>query len=199
MSAFPSVPSGNSPQHITIQSYNRERLFYEDADYHYLLCSLKTAVDRHGCALHAYVLMPDHVQMLISVSQGDQADRAVRSLEWEYTQYFNLHYRRLNRLLELDYSRVPVEANQDLLAYYRYIELVPVRVSLVADPGDYPWSSYACNAMGEDVGLLGFHPVYLQLGAHERERRRRYRALFVEDRPNRVASANVGDPLLEPR
>lgn len=189
MSAFPSVSSGFTPQHITIQSYNRERLFYEDADYHYFLCSLKTATDRHGCALHAYVLMPDHVQLLFSAREDDQAVRAVGYLEWQYTQYFNLHYRRLNRLLELDYSLVPVDADQHLLAYYRYIELVPVRVSLVADPGDYPWSSYGCNAMGEDVGLLAFHPVYLQLGAHERERRSHYRALFVEDRPGQVSTA----------
>jgi len=180
-----SVP-GEEPHHITIQSYNRLQLFYEDADYRHFLGCLKLIGNCHGCAIHAYVLMPDHVQMLISAVQAGSLVRLIESLEQGYARYFNSRYRRSSRVLELDYSMVPVDADQHLLAYHRYIELVPVRVCLVEDPGDYPWSSYGCNAMGEDVGLVEYHPLYLRLGTDEQARRRRYRSLFAEGRAGQI-------------
>jgi putative transposase len=33
----------------------------------------------------------------------------------------------------------------------RYVELNPVRAGMVAQPGDYPWSSYRHHALGESA------------------------------------------------
>ncbi len=189
MPARPCSFSESNPHHIIIQSYNRVQLFYEDKDYRHFTGCLKKTVDRHGCSLHAYVLMSDHVQLLISALRYGSIGRAVELLQQSYTEHFNYFYRRVKRLLELDYSMVPVDAEQHLLAYHRYIELVPVRVCLVEHPADYPWSSYACNAMGEDVGLIEPHPLYSQLGADEQARRNRYRALFEETRMQQATRA----------
>jgi hypothetical protein len=61
---------------------------------------------------------------------------------------------------------------------YRYIELNPVRVAMMASPTDYRWSSYKANALGEYDALIRPHPRYLELGTDEHERCQVYRALF---------------------
>ena len=65
-----------------------------------------------------------------------------------------------------------------MLEVYRYIELNPVRAGMVADPGDYRWSSYRDNALGHSSGLCTPHSAFLALGGNAEERRKNYRALF---------------------
>jgi len=66
-----------------------------------------------------------------------------------------------------------------MLACYRYIELNPVRAGMVIHPGDYPWSSYCNNALGEAAARLVMpHSEYLRLGESTQERQKVYTGLF---------------------
>ncbi len=65
-----------------------------------------------------------------------------------------------------------------LLRCYRYIELNPVRASMVQDPSAYPWSSYRCNALGLQSKLITPHETYLGLGKSKVQRLANYRELF---------------------
>jgi putative transposase len=73
-----------------------------------------------------------------------------------------------------------VESETYLLACHRYIELNPVRAGMVAQPGDYQWSSYRHNAEGQRSSLVIPHSEYLALGNSVAERRAAYRAMFAE-------------------
>ena len=53
-----------------------------------------------------------------------------------------------------------------------------MRAGMVAQPGDYRWSSYRAHAQGVFDPLLRDHEVYLELGAEPVERHRCYRDLF---------------------
>jgi len=66
---------------------------------------------------------------------------------------------------------------QDLTPIF-YIELNPVRAGMVADPFDYPWSSYRCNALGQTDDLITSHVEFNRLGADDKGRQAAYRALF---------------------
>jgi putative transposase len=168
---------------ITIKHCNRGALFYEQADYQYCLVRLGRCVNQYGLFLHAYVLMPDHIYLLLTSVQARPVIYALEQLEADYGDHFNFYHRRTYKLLELDYSMLPIDADQHLLMYCRYIELAPVRAGLFPYPADYSWSSYACNALGEDAGMLTPHAEYLALGADEQSRRSAYRTLFVENQP----------------
>ncbi len=72
----------------------------------------------------------------------------------------------------------PIDAEEYLLTCYRYIELNPVRAGMVASPGDYRWSSYACNTNGVVDELVVPHELYLGLGNNPETRHQAYRALF---------------------
>jgi putative transposase len=65
-----------------------------------------------------------------------------------------------------------------LLTCMRYIELNPVRASMVSHPGEYPWSSDACNASGQHNPLINAHPLYKALGNDAQQRYDTYRELF---------------------
>ncbi len=58
------------------------------------------------------------------------------------------------------------------------IELNPVRADMVADPGEYRWSSYRHHAFGQTDKLVTPHPLYLALGRDDASRQAAYRALF---------------------
>jgi putative transposase len=60
----------------------------------------------------------------------------------------------------------------------RYIESDPVRLKLVGDPGEYQWSSYRANALGDYDSLVKAHEIYAGLGATPLLRQQAYRRLF---------------------
>ena len=95
-----------------------------------------------------------------------------------YVRYFNHEYQRSGTLWEGRYKSCLVQEEGYLLEVYRYIEFNPVRAGMVADPGDYRWSSYQVNALGHRSGLCTPHPAFLALGVNAEERRKNYRALF---------------------
>lgn len=52
--------------HVIQRGNNREALFGDEADYEAYLDWLREALHRHGCAIHAYVLMTNHVHVLLT-------------------------------------------------------------------------------------------------------------------------------------
>jgi len=166
------------PQHVIIRGVNREPIFYDDADYRYYLARLKQAIVRHDCALHAYVLMTNHVHLLLTPSTEYGIGKSIQMLGRYYVQYFNEKYGRTGTLWEGRYKSTLVDSEEYLLICHRYIELNPVRADMVDHPTDYPWSSYRCNAIGQPDPLIINHDRYQEMGSTDDERRQAYRALF---------------------
>ncbi len=161
----------------------------------------------HGCRVHAYVLMTNHVHLLMTPQVAGAVARTMQSLGrryvgyfnatyrrsgtlWEgryksclgrrYVGYFNATYRRSGTLWEGRYKSCLVDSERYLLTCYRYIELNPVRAAMVEAPDDYAWSSYRANAEGLADRLVHPHDEYAQLGVTVDERCAAYRALFLE-------------------
>lgn len=168
----------SEPQHIIIRGINREPIFYDDADYRYYLNKLKEAVDKHDCELHAYVLMTNHVHLLLTPKTEHGISKTIQMLGRYYVQYFNYTYGRTGTLWEGRYKSTMIDTEHYLLTCYRYIELNPVRAQMVNHPSEYPWSSYRSNGVGQSNSLIKAHYKYEELGRTEDERQQSYRALF---------------------
>ncbi len=104
----------------------------------------------------------------------------MQSLGRRYVQYFNFEYRRSGTLWEGRFKSCLVQDEHYLLEVYKYIELNPVRAEIVADPGDYRWSSYRVNGLGKVSGLCTPHHEYLSLGKSSFHRQKNYRELFSQ-------------------
>jgi putative transposase len=166
------------PQHVIQRGNNREPCFYADGDYHRYLGDLKEALERNASRLHAYVLMTNHVHLLLTPMSEHGIAHLMQDLGRKYVRYINATYHRSGTLWEGRYKASLIDSEAYLLTCMRYIELNPVRAKMVAHPGEYRWSSYARNAFGHDQPLLSAHPLYTQLGPDATTRQHAYRELF---------------------
>ena len=137
------------PCHIVQRGNNRDVCFYSEQDYQFYLECLKSACKRYRVAVHAYVLMTNHVHLLMQPEDEAGISRVMQSLGRRYVQYINHTYRRSGTLWEGRYKSSLINAEEYLLACYRYIELNPVRANMVSHPADYRWTSYRFNGQGE--------------------------------------------------
>lgn len=180
MPRLPRLDLPGVPQHVIQRGNNRQPCFLREQDYRCYLTQLHEAARFHGCRVHAYVLMTNHVHLLMSAEETGAVARTMQSLGRRYVGYFNASYGRTGTLWGGRYKSCLVDSEGYLLTCYRYIELNPVRAAMVEDPGAYAWSSYRCHAEGATDALLRLHPCYLALGATTEQRCAAYRALFAD-------------------
>ncbi|MFL6672787.1 MAG: transposase [Massilia sp.] len=170
--------------HIIQRGNNRSPCFFTHSDRLVYLDLLSQCSQQADCDVHAYVLMTNHVHLLISPKDVDAPAELMQRLGQRYVQYVNRQYARTGTLWEGRFRSCLVGDERYLLICQRYIELNPLRASIVDDPGKYPWSSYGINASGRPSQLIQPHLAYLALGRKDEERQASYRELFREALPD---------------
>ena len=168
----------DQPLHVIQRGNNREATFFGEEDYARYRDWLGAAAVEYGCAVHGYVLMTNHVHLLVTPHAADSLPRTMQSLGRRYVRYVNTSYRRTGTLWEGRYRAAPIDGEAYFLACCRYIELNPLRARMVRHPRDYRWSSYRAHALGTTDPLLTGHELYDRLGRTPAERQKEYRALF---------------------
>jgi putative transposase len=178
MARRPRLRIAGVPQHVIQRGNNRQAAFFAEEDYlFYLECLSKAAIEHH-CAIHAYVLMTNHVHLLATSGQPETMSLVMRDLGRRYVQYINFVYRRSGTLWEGRFRASLVDTETYFLRCCRYIECNPVRAQMVAHPAQYRWSSYRFHAEGIPDKLLTTHEQYERLGRTADERQQAYRELF---------------------
>jgi len=153
------------PLHITQIGVNRGATFV-DAEDHTLYRELLTELaPAHRLDVHAYVVMSNHVHLLVTPTSCGDLARAMRLLNQRYVGAFNRRHHRIGTLRESRLRSCLVDTEGYLLTLYRTIELNPVRAAIVDAPQHYPWSSASANLGLAPDPCLTPHPVYLALGA----------------------------------
>ncbi|MCG8324059.1 MAG: transposase [Thiotrichales bacterium] len=166
------------PAHIVQRGNNRNPCFFTEDDYRFYLDRLSQALKRYQVKLHAYVLMTNHVHLLMTPTDECGISKVMSLLGQHYVRYINHAYRRSGTLWEGRHKSSLIQAEEYLLLCYRYIELNPVRAGMVVSPEDYPWSSYRHHGWGEQNRLISEHNLYMQLGHDKEERCFAYREIF---------------------
>lgn len=192
------------PLHIVQRGHNRDACFFGEDDYLAYRHWLGEALRSSGCHLHAYVLMTNHIHLLLTPPEAAAVPRMLISLGRRFVQYINRTYRRTGTLWDGRYKSSLVEADRYLLLCQRYIELNPVRAGMVDDPAHYRWSSYRANGLGQNDPILTAHPLYAGLGGTDEARQSVYRRLFRSELDNEAIhdirlALNQGQPLGESR
>lgn len=166
------------PTHVVQRGNNRDPIFFDESDYHTYLEWLEAGAIRYQCNIYAYVLMTNHVHLLVTPQQPHGISFMMQRLGQRYVRAINRAYRRTGTLWDGRYKAGLVESGRYLLACMRYIELNPVRASMVSHPAEYAWSSYRHNGQGCQDRLITPHPLYLQLAKELQNRCKTYRKLF---------------------
>ena len=168
------------PLHLVQRGRTRAACFSCAGDRLAYLELLRECALEAECSVHAWALMGNHVHLLFTSVRAHGAARLVPALVACYARHLASAYGHVDAVWEEPYDATPVYTRAQLLFCMRYIEANPVRAGLAPSPGAWPWSSYRCNALGEDNALVTPHPHYYSLGRSPVERRAAYAALFTK-------------------
>lgn len=180
MARRPRIHLPGYPQHVVQRGNNRQPCFFVKEDYEFYLECLEKACRRHACAVHAYVLMTNHVHLLVTPHEEFAVSWVMQNVGRRYVYHINRRHHRSGTLWEGRYKACLVDTEHYLLSCYRYLELNPVRAKMVEDPGRYRWSSCGSNANGKNDPIVQQHALYRALGRTIDERQRAYRALLLD-------------------
>ncbi|MFC1832962.1 transposase [Thermodesulfobacteriota bacterium] len=178
MSRRPRIILPGIPLHIIQRGNNRQACFFCTEDYLFYLDWLGEFSRKARCLIHAYVLMTNHVHLLITPQHSYSAGMLMKHLGQRYVQYINRTYKRSGTLWEGRFRSSVIEQQHYLFRCQRYIEMNPVRADMVKHPGDYRWSSYRTNGQGYKSELVIPHTLYRELGRTGEQRQAAYRELF---------------------
>jgi putative transposase len=155
--------SGHS-HFITFTCFHRQRLFtYPSAFAEFERALERIRLDYRMC-VYGYVVMPDHVHLLVSETERTTLAVAIKSLKqgvsrrlidegedhfWQ-KRYYDLNTRNYRQFMEK----------------LRYIHRNPVRAGLCSEPGEWQWSSFIHYATGKE----GTVEIESEWTANKRER-----------------------------
>ena len=170
------VAPGAQVYHVLTRGNNRQNVFEDKKDFRRYLELLLRYKEKYRFKLYHYVLMTNHVHLVIEPSDGEGSlSEIMKGINLAYAQYYKRKYSHTGHFWQDRYKSIIISKDEYLLACGSYVELNPVRAKMVEDPNDYVWSSYGAYAYGKGDVLVDEHPVYLQLSEDDGERKRRYR------------------------
>jgi putative transposase len=168
------------PFHIVQRGHNRDACFRDDDDRLLYTGLLGKHRRLTGTSIHAYVLMTNHVHLLLTGESHDSISNLMKAVAQFHAQAVNRKYGLKGAHWEGRFRSSPVECDRYLFACMRYIEMNPVRAGIATGAETYPWSSHKCLANGERSAIVDPHEAYLALGATPLARQAAYRAIFGE-------------------
>lgn len=186
MARLPRLELAGVPLHVIQRGNNRASCFVSDGDRHLYLRYLAEASVAHECTIHAYVLMPNHVHLLVTPIAPGCVAATMQDLGRRYVRVFNDSHARTGTLWEGRYKAAMIDSERYFVTCQRYVELNPVRAGLITDPAQYRWSSYRHYAFGASNPLVTPHELILRLAIDDTARRQAYCALFEQPLDPRV-------------
>jgi putative transposase len=176
MARLARLSIAGQPHHVLLRGVPGVPVFQAPDEFrHFLACLVRAS--RAGLAVHAYVLMPDQIQLLATPATPDALGRAMQSVGRQYVRWFNARHHRSGSLWQGRYRCSVLEPAEYLLDVMRYIELQPALTGLVTEAESYPWSSLHQH-LGRVVDpVIHDHPIMWALGNTPFDRQSAYRAL----------------------
>jgi putative transposase len=164
MARLPRLTVTDYPHHVILRGNNRQPIFLDNEDHRRMLGLLEQQAREQGVEVHAYVLMSNHLHLLVTPKRERALPLMMQAVGRSYVRAFNQRHGRTGTLWEGRYRSTLIQTERYLLACMAYIDLNPVRAGMVSRPEDYPWSSYAHHVGQRQDRLITPHPLYWSLG-----------------------------------
>jgi putative transposase len=128
---------------ITASTFHRKRLFHNERYGELLTDCLMRWRGTSDVLLHDYVIMPDHIHLLITVSEECATVSAVQQLQATFAKDLGRQYGYSGEIWEPNFRDVEVRDLQECERCTRMIHSNPVRVGFCEKPTEYRMSSKA--------------------------------------------------------
>lgn len=175
----PRVHFPGALYHVFARGNHGQAIFKSDRDRQHLLASLDKVWRQYRFRLYAFVLMVNHLHLLIEV-QNTPLAKVMQSLLYRHSSYFNRRYKTRGHLFQGRYRAILCDREPYLLELVRYLHLNPVRAGLVATPDHYRWSSHRAYLGEESWPFLSLETVLGQFADRARIACARYRRFIQE-------------------
>lgn len=196
MSRKPRIEFPGAFYHVLARGNNKQKIFNDRQDYCVYVERLKRYQERYKFALYAYVLMVNHIHLLIETGMTPLS-KIMQGIQQSYTAYFHKKNNSVGHVFQSRYKAILCQRDVYLLELVRYIHLNPVRAALVNIPEDYPWSSHQVyiGRMHQSFVEKGF--VFNMFDEDEFEGEKLYRQFICDgvDKGSRNAFDNVVDQI----
>jgi putative transposase len=163
LARLPRLTLQGYPHHLIQRGNNRQLIFLSSADYQFMLSLLLEQAKKFEVAVHSYVLMGNHFHLLATPQSDTGLPQMMQAVGRSYVRYFNDMHGRSGTLWEGRYRSTLIQTDRYLLTCMAYIDLNPVRAGLVAEAGEYPWSSYRHYAGLRPDSLITPHSLFWTL------------------------------------
>jgi putative transposase len=158
MARLPRLVVPGLPHHVTQRGNGRARTFFADADYALYRDLLAASCHAAGVEIWAWVLMPNHVHLILRPSDPDGLRRALAPVHRRYAGHVHARERRSGHFWQGRFGAVAMDEDH-LIAAASYVALNPVRARLVERAQDWRWSSVHAHLAGHDDGVTTIAPL----------------------------------------
>lgn len=141
------------PHHAIQRGNNRQDIFFDKADKLYFLSKLKEISTEEKVLIASYVLMTNHIHILLYPAKSDGLIKVMKGVAQNYTQYINRKYNRSGKLWENRYKLHIVDPEYEWVVA-RYIENNPLRARMIKRVEDYEYSSAKTNLLGVNSDII---------------------------------------------
>ena len=194
MARLPRLTLTGYPHHVILRGNNRQSIFKDNSDRQILLELLVGFCQKHWVDLHAFVLMDNHLHLLLTPQADKALSKMMQDLGRDYVRYFNQRHTRTGTLWEGRFRSSLIQTDRYFLACMAYIDLNPVHAGMVAQPLDHPWSSHAHYVGTRLDNWLVAHDVYWALGNTPFAREKSYAELVqagIEESKKHALTSSV--------
>lgn len=164
MARLPRLSLAGLPHHVLLRGLAGQPICADDTDRQCLLEVLAQAARDQQVLVQAWVLMPDHLHLLVTPPTPDALPHLVQMLGRRYVRHYNDRHGRRGTLWEGRYRSTVVQPGGHLLDCMVHLDLHPVQAGLVAEARDWPWSSHGHYVGLRHDRLLTPPAAYWQLG-----------------------------------
>lgn len=165
--------------HVITRGNQRQRIFHDSADFQKYLLLLAVYKNRTGCRIYAYVLMNNHVHLLIETKETPLS-KVMQGFNQTYTMYYNRKYRTVGHLFQGRYKAILCDRDAYLLGLLKYIHQNPVRAKATKLLDEYDWSSHhAYTGKNNPLSLVDTDPVLRMFSENKSRARRKYREFMA--------------------
>jgi REP element-mobilizing transposase RayT len=179
MARKPRIEFEGAFYHVITRGNQRQNIFRNEEDYKKYLDILARYKDLYKYHLYAYVLMKNHVHLLIEISETPLS-KILQGINQSYTVLFNKRYKTVGHLFQGRYKAILCDKDSYLLSLVKYIHLNPVRARLVKIPEEYPWSSHLAYIKPIRKSIVDEEQV-LRMFSEDKGRGRRFYQAYISD------------------
>src|SRR4030042_5678109 len=180
MARKPRIECEGAFYHVITRGNQRQKVFKDRDDFLKYLEILSNYKNRYKYFLYAYMLMNNHVHLLIE-TQEIPLSKILQGINQSYTTYFNRKYKTVGHLFQGRYKAILCDRDEYLLSLVKYIHLNPVRAKIVKFPDKYQWSSQHSYIKKTDgINIIDTDQV-LRMFSEDKQSARKLYSAYMSD------------------